>query len=83
MTEHVKELAKADLNICLSDGHITDSPINKEFYESKNIKVYGMYVGDYKSESANKLKKWFQVGLVRSSVTELVHEFMLRLEFKK
>ena len=70
-------LVDADLVICITDGHITDGPVDVERLARRGIKCLGLYVGE-DSEQAN-LSKWFAQYLARSSVKELIDEIGARI----
>jgi hypothetical protein len=68
-------MQKADWNICLTDGMINDSRIDKRFYNSKRVRTLGIYIGD---EDDCDMSPWFDYQAVEPDVKGVVDK-MLRL----
>lgn len=87
MEHYFEKLKEADLNICMTDGDITDSPIKKAFYEKHKIKSIGVYVNkDAKDLTSytGSLDRWFPKSLVRNTTEELCEKLIqLGLRGKK
>jgi len=62
-------LAQADINFVLTDGAISDGPLNKRELTQKGIKTFGLYVGD--PETCD-LSRWFNKSIAREKLSELV-----------
>jgi hypothetical protein len=71
-------LKKADFNFCITDGHITDMPIQKKYYNAKGIETIGVYVGDQKY--SENLLKWFDKSVLRGSLNDLANEMVVKLK---
>jgi len=72
--KHVNILKNINL-ICITDGRITDQPINKQFWSRNKIISTGVYVKETKeyTKYSSSLHKWFNHSFVRPSVEELVN----------
>ena len=62
--------------ICITDGHITDKPINHSMWEKLRIKSMGVYVNPDKSRlksSKKLLAKYFHHGLAVPNLEEMLN----------
>ncbi len=69
------ELKKADFNICLTDGMLTDGHIDKDEMTRQNVSITGAYVAGTKEtilEFTGSLNKWFHKSFVRATTRELI-----------
>ena len=59
---------------CITDGCITDQPIDKNFTRKNHIQSIGVYVNDVPDieQYTGSLNKWFDKSLVRRTVPELI-----------
>ena len=59
---------------CITDGCITDQPIDKNFTKKNHIQSIGVYVNDVPDieQYTGSLNKWFDKSLVRRTVPELI-----------
>ena len=59
---------------CITDGCITDQPIDKNFTKKNHIQSIGVYVNDVEDieKYTGSLNKWFDKSLVRRTVPELI-----------
>ena len=59
---------------CITDGCITDQPIDKNFTRKNHIQSIGVYVNDVEDieKYTGSLNKWFDKSLVRRTVPELI-----------
>jgi len=84
--EHYKEtLKKADTNICMTDGQLTNDPILKTMYEKEKIEIIGVYVNkdaEDLTEYTGSLDRWFTRSLVRNTLEELT-EKLIQLGLRK
>jgi hypothetical protein len=76
LVEHVDILSKATYNICVSDAQITDDPINKKHYESRNVFIDGIYIGKI-GESTKKrhiehMEQYFSRGHILDNVEDAI-----------
>jgi len=79
MREHLDTLKDSSIIFCITDGCITDSPVNKKFYQSKGIQTIGIYVNDKATnpeEYNGALKKWFDYSICRKNVEECVNSII-------
>jgi hypothetical protein len=70
-------LKKADFNFCITDGCITDRPIDTRALKAKGVETIGLYVGDESYQES--LLQWFNKQIVRRTLDELVNEMIVRL----
>lgn len=68
-------LKDADLVMCITDGNITDGPVDVARLAQRGIKCLGVYVG---TRGVN-LSAWFAQYLARPSVQELIDEIGARI----
>jgi len=66
-------LKKGDTNFCITDGHITDGPLDKKALTKKGIHTFGLYVGD---PNECNLSPWFHRGIAREKLSELIDELV-------
>lgn len=80
-------LKSADVNICMTDGQLSDDPILKSLYKKENIDIVGVYVNkdaEDLTEYTGSLNRWFSRSLVRHTMEELVEKLIhLGLRRKK
>lgn len=69
MKKHVGTLKNSDYVFVITDGNLADSPIDKEFYNSKRIYTIGLYA--CKNRTPADLSDWFDLGIVRRSLDDL------------
>jgi hypothetical protein len=70
-------LKKADYNFFVTDGCITDDPVNKAKLRKEGIYTFGLYVGDFK---LSRLAKWFDRFIVRDSLEGLINEMLRKVK---
>lgn len=70
-------LRKADYNFFVTDGEITDSPLNKVQLRREGIYTFGLYVGDFE---ASRLSRWFDRFIVRDSLEGLLNEMLRKVK---
>lgn len=79
MDYYFEDLKKADINICMTDGDICDSPIVKDKYIKHKVDTLGVYVNkDAKdlTEYTGSLDRWFMRSLVRHTFEELCEKII-------
>ena len=71
-------LKESKILFCITDGVITDQPIDKSFYRKHHINSIGLYVNDVPDIMAysGKLNRWFDKSLVRRTVPELIDKIV-------
>ena len=71
-------LKESKILFCITDGQITDQPIDKSFYRKHHINSIGLYVNDVPDIMAysGKLNRWFDKSLVRRTVPELIDKIV-------
>ena len=78
--KHYKnELKKADTNICMTDGQLTNDPILKEMYAREKIDIIGVYVNPNAkdlTQYTGSLNRWFTRSLVRNTTEELCEKLI-------
>lgn len=80
MRENLALLKEADNVLVYTDGNITDHPINKAYFRSRAVSTWGLYVGDYASDSVIKsLDRYFDKSLVRKSLVELIDAILVQI----
>lgn len=62
-------ITKRDLCLVITDGAITDDPIDKKRLHSKGVYTVGSYIGNPKNSA--HLQKWFDAAVSRRSGTSL------------
>lgn len=70
-------LIASDIVIVLTDGQITDEPVDKPLFEAMGINAIGAYCCDVTGKAkydscTRKLSSWFSQSIVRSSAEELI-----------
>lgn len=76
LAENINLLKKSDYVFCLTDGDITDGPINKKNLAKHNIKPIGLYIG----QEAKNLSKWFDKYVNRETVKAAVDEMARKIK---
>ena len=69
------EMKKADFNICLTDGMLSDGHIDKDEMTRQGISITGGYVTGTKKtilEYTGSLNRWFHKSFCRPSTKELI-----------
>ena len=75
--EDTIHLLPNSLNICSTDGQLTDGKINLYMLKTKNIEVYGVYTGSERYKES--LKPYFTKYFVRPTFNELADEMVVRI----
>ncbi len=65
---------KADVNLFLTDGQITDQPLDVEKMRRQRIFTIGAYVGELDDSRQSHMSKWFTHTLTRKTVEDLCDE---------
>lgn len=73
---NIQMLKKADLVFCLTDGQITDAPIDRDSLSKQGISITGIYVGD---DAHCNLSKWFAKGVARATIKEVADELLRKM----
>lgn len=82
-----KLLQKSRNTIILTDGHLTDEPIDKEYLQEKNISLLGIYIqhnednmnynaSDEYNVDNEYLLQWFNKSIVKSNVIDVIKELV-------
>lgn len=69
-------LQKSDLVFCITDGELSDEPIDQRMLRSRGIDVVGMYVG----EQRVNLGRWFSKSIWRKNITSLIDEVVRKIK---
>jgi hypothetical protein len=72
-------IKKADVNICLTDGQITDSAIDVAYWRRHKVEILGIYVGDPTGAKRN-LQRYFAHGIARRTVEEVISELVNKIK---
>jgi hypothetical protein len=81
---YYQDILKNTNLICITDGDIVDTPIDKEFWLRNKIVSTGVYVNssvENVSEYTGKLDKWFTHSLIRQNLEDLI-ELLVRIGLK-
>ena len=71
-------MKSSDVNFVITDGYITDGDVDKGFYSSRGIFTIGLYCNQ--SSEGNDLKRWFNLGITRPTIEELVTQMVLKIK---
>lgn len=78
--KHYMDVIKdSNIMFCITDGCITDTPIDKNLYAKYKFKTVGVYVNkDAKdlTEYSGSLNRWFDMSLVRRTTPELIDKLV-------
>lgn len=81
--QYKDDLLKADINICITDGDITDGAIPKEKYRHEMMGVYVRNCEEVEKFTGS-LSRWFHKSIVRSDINELINKLVnMTLSAKK
>lgn len=76
MRKHLDILKKSSVVFCITDGQITDNPIDKKFYNQQRIQTVGIYVNEHAKnpeEYNGALKEWFDYSICRPKVEDCIN----------
>lgn len=76
--KYQKELSKADINFVITDGCLTDGPLNKRAMKSQGIYTWGLYVGD--SSDYGTLDQWFDRSNCVLDIGELIDKMAINIK---
>lgn len=71
------KLKQCDLVMCLTDGNITDGPVDVARLKAAGVSCLGLYVGA--EDNARRLTSWFAQSLCRPSIQEVIDEISIRI----
>ena len=71
--DNLMSMKNADINFVITDGDLADEPISKNYYRLNGVITFGLYVG---SRDDVDLLQWFDYGVSRDSVFELLTEMV-------
>lgn len=78
--KHYMDVIKdSNIMFCITDGCITDTPIDKNLYSKYKFKTVGVYVNkDAKdlTKYSGSLNRWFDMSLVRRTTPELIDKLV-------
>lgn len=77
MKNNISFLQESDHIFVLTDGHITDNKIEKEFYNSKGLFTTGIYIGNPEDCYLNN---WFDKGIAVETVEDCVDSLVSHLK---
>lgn len=69
-------LKKADWVFVLTDGDLTDMPVDKQYFKKQGVYTYGIYIGP----EAKNLSKWFNVTINHKTVEATVYDLVKKLK---
>lgn len=73
----LKMMKEAKYNICITDGDIVDSPVDKARLRRQGVYTYGIYVGHYAQNE--ELLTWFEQAVSRETIEHAVDELTRKL----
>ncbi len=76
MTENIQLLKKSDYVFVLTDGDITDGPIDKKRLAKHRVKPIGLYIG----QEAKNLSKWFDKYVNKETPKATVDEMARKIK---
>ena len=79
INREMDKLQKAKFNVCITDCQLTDEPINKKSYESKNIMLEGIYIGKMsknKKDHEEHMDQFFSRSKIIDTVEETIEYFV-------
>jgi len=74
LADHQDKLLNTDYNICITDASITDSIINKKAYESRNIFIDGIYIGDVNKKTIKEHEEHMDQYFSRSKILKTLDD---------
>lgn len=77
-TKSVDIIKRAEYNFFITDGNITDAPLDKNAIKAKGIYTTGLYIG--RPQQSEILLEWFEKGICRETLTELADEMVNKLK---
>jgi hypothetical protein len=79
MKNYIDIIKDSNILFCITDGQITDTPLDKRIYSKYKFKTVGVYVNKNAkdlTEYTGSLNRWFDISIVRRSVPELIDKLV-------
>lgn len=76
LRENLKDLVSADLVFVYTDACITDRPIDRKFFRSRGVYLWGLYAGTEK-KYYHEMMEYFDRATLRDTVEELVEAMLV------
>ena len=76
LADNIKDLKGKDDVFVMTDAHITDAPINRDFFAKHRVWPVGLYVGP--ESNAKNMQKHFPQNIIRSNIEDVVEAMLTR-----
>lgn len=74
--DNLKHIQGMDDVFVYTDAHITDAPLNREYFASRKVWPVGLYVGS--TEAASEMGRHFPQNIIRDTIEEVVETMLTR-----